>query len=136
MRGEEGLDLASARNTEPGNSDPPTSASWHSKREVGQGLDAGIPEHRSDARLKPELDAVADQRHWNGGDAQLLYGDAHGAGGRWTLAGGPGKELGKVITVARLGEGRDVPPDRPDDAARGLASCPGFAKVPSDRLAR
>src|SRR5437667_4897482 len=136
MRSEECLDPARTGHTETVDGDPPTSAPGNSKREVGKGLDTCIPEHRGDAWLEPEIDAVADQRGWNGGRAQLLDGGGHGASGHGTLAGGPGEELGKVTAVARSGEGRDVSADRPDEAARGLANCPGFAKVPSDRLAR
>ena len=117
MRGEEGLDLASARNTEPGDAHPPAPSTRHSKREIGQRPHAGHSQGSSDARLKPELNAVADQRDWNSGDAQLLDGGGHGAGGRRALPSRPGEEFGRIIAVAGSGESRNAASDRPDDAA-------------------
>ena len=136
MRGEEGFDLASARNTESGDAHPPAPAARHSKREIGQCPDAGRPQGRDDPRCKPAIDAIADQRDWNGSSAQQLEGGRHRARRTWTLAGGPGEVIGKIVSMAGPGEGRDASTDRPDDAARGLAGQPGFAQVPRDCLSR
>jgi hypothetical protein len=136
MRGEEGLDPARTGRADAVDARPPTPAARYSKREVGQGLDAGLAQHCGDAGLEPVVDSVADQGDGNGCAAELLDGGGHGARGRGALAGRSGEELCKVVTVARPGEGRDVTTDRPDDAARRLTGRPGFTEVPRHRIPR
>jgi hypothetical protein len=136
MRGEEGLDPACTGSAESVDVDPPTSASRYSKREVGQGLDAGLAQHCGDAGREPEVDAVADQGNRDGCASELLDGGSHGAGGRGAFAGRSGEELGQVVPVARPGEGRDFTTDGPDDAARRLAGRPSFSEVPRHRIPR
>jgi hypothetical protein len=130
MRGEERLDPARTGHAEAVDVDPPTPAARYSKREVGQGLDASLAQHCGYARLKPEVDPVADQGDGNGALAELLDGGSHGACGRGAFAGRSGEELGQVVTVARPGEGRDVTADRPDDAARRLTGRPSVTEIP------
>ena len=62
MRSEERLDPASAGHTETADVDPPTPTPRNSKREIGQGIDAGTPEYGSDTLRKPEIGAVAAGR--------------------------------------------------------------------------
>ena len=136
MLGEEGLDLTRTGGTEAVDVDPPTSAARYSKREVCQGLDAGLAQHCGDAGREPEVDAVADQGNRDGCASELLNGGSHGAGGRGAFAGRSGEELGQVVPVAQPGEGRDFTTNGPDDAARRLAGRPSFSDVPRHRIPR
>ena len=134
MRGEESLDPARTSDTETADVDPPSPAPRHAKGEVDQGLDAGFSQHRSDTRFEPALDAGADQREWNGSQAQLVDGVGNMAGSRWPLSRRPGEALGKVVAAARPGKGRDVSTNSTHKATRRLACGPGFTKLPRDRV--
>jgi hypothetical protein len=132
MLSEECLDPSSAGHAEAINTDPPAPTTRHPKREISQGLDAGPPQGGGDPRLKPQIDAIANQWDWHGSDAQLLEGGSHGACGRRSLASGTNEELGEIVAVTRSGKRRHIAADRPDDAASGLAVSQPFAQVALD----
>lgn len=117
MRSEERLDPASAGHTEAVDAYPPVPTARHSKREIGQRPDAGRPQRLGDPRFEPAINAITDQRDWNGSNAQLIERGGHGARSGWPATRRPGEELGEIISVAGPGQVRDTPTDRPDGAA-------------------
>ena len=125
MRGEEAFDPACAGRTEAVDVDPPTSAARYSKREFGQGLDAGLVQHSGDAWLEPVVDAVADQGYRHGAlrSCSMAVATARAAAG--PLRAGPVKSLARSSRwrdLAKVAMSRRIAPMTPrDDCPAGRA---------------
>jgi hypothetical protein len=118
MRGEERLDPARTGHAEAVDVDPPTPAARYSKREVGQGLDAGLAQHCGDAGLEPEVDPVADQGNRDGALRSCSMAAAMARAAAGPLRAGPVKSLARSSRwrdLAKAAMSRRIAPMTPRD---------------------